>query len=96
MNVPLTHDDVLLRLGALRAGHGNRETIAAWARSWQQSAQPIGDQLLLKMVVYLAAVDLKGIARPYLYGPADFGAWEMELYLRIQDLGQADGALHVL
>lgn len=79
MSKPLTRESVRDRLGALRRERQTREQVARWARRWLQHNEPIGDPLLLKMVVYLAAADLQGFTRPYLYGPADFEAWESEL-----------------
>lgn len=80
MSERLTRENMLARLRALRGERQSREQVAHWARGWQQHKDPIGDSLLLKMVVYLAAADLQGFTRPYLYGPADFEAWETELY----------------
>lgn len=79
MSNRLSRDTVLAWLHALRAERQSREQVALWARRWQQDSEPIGDSLLLKMVVHLAAADLQGFTRPYLYGPADFEAWETEL-----------------
>lgn len=89
MNRSLTRDEVLDRVRALHLGRQSRERVAKWARKWQYSPDPIGDELLLKMVVYLAAADLPGITKPYLYGPADFGAWESELFWATQGLDRA-------
>lgn len=79
MSNRLTRDKVLAWLHGLRTERQDREQVARWAQWWQQHSEPIGDALLLKMVVHLAAADLPGFTRPYLYGPADFEAWEAEL-----------------
>jgi len=92
MSAAPTHEAVLARLQALRLGTRSREDVARWARRWQQSPRPLRDKLLLKMIVYLAAVDLPGVRGRHLYGPADFEAWEIELRWETQEHNAAAAA----
>jgi hypothetical protein len=71
--------DVMKQLIALRLGQQQRRDIAKWARDCLESARPIGDSLLLRTLVNMAAVDLPGFQHPFLYSHADFDAWMTEL-----------------
>lgn len=79
MSERLTRESLLARLRVLGDERQSREQAAHWARQWLQRSDPVGDSVLLKMLVYLAAADLPGFTRPYQYGPADFALWETEL-----------------
>lgn len=80
VTVLLTRETLLAQLRKLREGPQGRERVASWARHWLHSDEAIGDPLLLKTMVYLAAADLPGPARPYLYGESDFEAWQTQLH----------------
>lgn len=89
MKHQLQAQEVAQRLHELRLGLQSREQVARWARAWQRSPAPIHNGLLLRIVVMLAAADLPGVTRIYLYGDADIEAWETELLCNLLGVSQA-------
>lgn len=74
-----TREDLAIRLRGLLSGSSSRAEVATWASSWMDFDDSIDDLVVWEGLEKLAAADLDGVDRPYLFGSDDFKVWLEEV-----------------
>lgn len=86
-NPPIpTREDLAVRLRGLISGSASRAQVATWASSWTDFDDSIDDPVVWEGLERLAAADLDGVDRPYLFGSDDFELWLEEVQDAADDL----------